>query len=446
MSAVLLTVGYYLAVTTTNDTIIERLLPVTGMVIVGTYFLFTQLSVFAIRILQRNRALYWKQTNLITLSTLAYRLKDNAHMFFLVTIVSTVAFCAVGALAATGTMSKKYELNFPFAVSYASYGENPSEAKHLAMIEADLQRQQVLIEKVSVTVKSQTSKTNGNKVVLVSETDYNRLANSLGYPAQSIAETEAKLIPGNISQIEKVANQRKPVTFQESGITLKINGAVEKPIFSRALMGMNLLLISDQVYDSIQVSEEMNRENWSWEKATYVGYTVKDWQETTQIGEQVNQELLAFYQQSEGPFTLPRFGFITSGAAYLHALQVNSVMLFVGLLVGAVFFIAAGSFLYFRLYMDLDHDRRQYQAITKIGLSEKELTKIVTTQLLLLFFVPLVVAVIHSSFAFVALQSMFQLSIAFHTISVLLGFIAAQIAYFLLIRARYTRHVKEAVL
>jgi putative ABC transport system permease protein len=89
-----------------------------------------------------------------------------------------------------------------------------------------------------------------------------------------------------------------------------------------------------------------------------------------------------------------------------------SIMLFVALLIGTVFFIAAGSFLYFRLYADLDYDRRQFATIAKIGLTDLELTRIVTRQLALLFFVPIGFAVVHSVFAFIALQKFFFLSIA----------------------------------
>jgi putative ABC transport system permease protein len=121
-------------------------------------------------------------------------------------------------------------------------------------------------------------------------------------------------------------------------------------------------------------------------------------------------------------------------------------MFFVALLVGIVFFIASGSFLYFRLYADLEYDIRQYNTIARIGLTDQELRTIVTKQLLLLFFVPFMLAVSHSLFAFKALQSLFSISIAQNMSLVLLSFLAAQIAYFLLIRARYLKMLKTKLL
>lgn len=89
---------------------------------------------------------------------------------------------------------------------------------------------------------------------------------------------------------------------------------------------------------------------------------------------------------------------------WIEMKQGNGLLLLLSVLVGVVFFTFAASLLYFRLYADLERDERQYQMIAKVGLSRKELRKIVTRQLLLMFFLPILVAVIHSSVAFTALQ------------------------------------------
>src|SRR5699024_113054 len=70
-------------------------------------------------------------------------------------------------------------------------------------------------------------------------------------------------------------------------------------------------------------------------------------------------------------------------------------ILFIGLFIGLVFFVSAGSFLYFRLYSDLDEDQRKFASIAKIGLTTRELKKVLTKQTALLFFAPIIVALIH---------------------------------------------------
>lgn len=61
-----------------------------------------------------------------------------------------------------------------------------------------------------------------------------------------------------------------------------------------------------------------------------------------------------------------------------------------------------------KLKFYLKRDQEQYQMISKLGLSQKELKKIITTQMMILFFLPIVVAMIHSSFAFLTLHQLGQ--------------------------------------
>lgn len=427
LSAVLIVAAYYLSVTTTEYTIGIRLIPVVLMVIVGTYLFFTQLSVFGIRLLKRNRLLFWKQTNLVTLSNLAYRMKDNARIFFLVTMVSTVAFCAVGTLASAAFLEQQAKDNSPFAFNYQVDTNKLGVVTMPKQIEEGLNKAKIPYDKVTANTKSQTSVQTGNRVTLVKLSDFNRIARKLGYPEEKLTNREARFIPPSPYSAKEFDEYNKEVTFKESDITVIATGRVEKSVFPSYTIGSNILLVSDQIYE--RISRPIDAE-------TFIGYNVVDWKKTEKLGEALtNQEYM--------PGTNEYF----SSFAYRVTMmkQASGALLFIGVLVGAVFFIAAGSFLYFRLYTDLEHDQRQYQAISKIGLTEKELNQIVTRQLLLLFFVPIVMAMIHSGFAFVALQSAIYYPIATHTITVLACFLVAQVMYFLLIRARYLRHVKAVI-
>lgn len=70
-----------------------------------------------------------------------------------------------------------------------------------------------------------------------------------------------------------------------------------------------------------------------------------------------------------------------------QSLQIAGPILFVGFFIGIVFFVCAGSFLYFRLFSDLEDDTRLFEMIRKVGLTSGELSKVVTIRLGLLFFV-----------------------------------------------------------
>src|SRR5699024_12042508 len=88
--------------------------------------------------------------------------------------------------------------------------------------------------------------------------------------------------------------------------------------------------------------------------------------------------------------------------------KVYVTILFVGLFIGVVFFVSAGSLLYFRFYSELDDDKEKFKAIAKKGLTEKELKKVINRQTAILFFAPIVVALIHGAVALTALSHMFD--------------------------------------
>ena len=80
-------------------------------------------------------------------------------------------------------------------------------------------------------------------------------------------------------------------------------------------------------------------------------------------------------------------------------------------LVGIVFFTFAASFIYFRLYTDLDRDQQQYKMISKMGLSKRELKKSCNETVIINVLLPITIAVIHTVVAYMALQQLVDFSI-----------------------------------
>lgn len=438
LSALLLGGGYTLAATATAATIGMLMIPVIMMTIIGTYFLFSQLSVFIINLLKRNDHFFLRRTNIITISDLAYRMKDNARMFFMVCIVSTVAFCAVGTLASFGVMDKEMELNMPFPISYSALDENPEALKQLQSIEAQFKEKNISYTKTLTPFLVDQSKQSGSAVRIVSESEFNKIAQLLKMDTLELQGEEAKLLPDNIAQSQYLDNANKTITLEKSGVTVSAHGRTDGPVFTQGMM-YNGIVVSDEMYAKIASQAD------AW---TLSGFQMEDWEDTKDIGSDVDKALMEAreaYYSNRDKAKEPQFDFSSLAGSNAEMKQMYSIMLFSALLVGAVFFIAAGSFLYFRLYTDLEQDKEHYRAIGKIGLKDSELSRIATSQLLLLFFVPIVVAIIHSIFAFTALQSLMNLSIAGQTFKVLAGFTVAQILYFLLIRWRYMSHLRQAV-
>ncbi|MDQ0116635.1 hypothetical protein [Paenibacillus harenae] len=136
---------------------------------------------------------------------------------------------------------------------------------------------------------------------------------------------------------------------------------------------------------------------------------------------------------------------VTSGEYELYELNKRyGPIMFVGLFFGVVFFVSAGSFLYFRLYMDVDGDKQKFMTIARMCLSEKELKKVLGRQTAILFFAP-IVALIHGAVALSALSSFFFYNLAKESAIVLSVFLAIQMIYFFIVRYFYTKQIKAAI-
>lgn len=433
LSALLLIVSYYLAATSTLHTMLFRMLPVIAMTTVGTYFFYTQLSVFLIRLLKRNRFFFWRKTNIVTISNLAYRLKDNARMFFMVTIVSAVAFCAVGALSSTKVLTDQSQVEFPTEISYLAVDDNPIHNQNLAQIEHELQERGITYTSNQVPVKvvdikSTTSKYPEEELVIIRFSDYKIIAQEAGYEF-----TESELTRNEVAFTrQSVLEQYLPETYvlEQDDIKIAPTHMTEHVVFPFQIIADEGVVVSDELYEKLEANHT----------ETFYGFYTKEVENTDGMLENLVDEGVAFASE-ENPYSI-----VVRGTINEQMLSMYRMMFFVALLVGAVFFLAAGSFLYFRLYADLDYDIRQYLTIKKIGLTDQELTKIVTSQLALLFFVPIALAFVHSGFAFAALQSFYQLSIATEVILVLAAFLVAQILYFFFIRYRYLKKLKKALI
>ena len=76
------------------------------------------------------------KSNILWISDLIYRIKDNARMLFLVTILSAVAFTAITGVYALSSVVRDESLkDNPFALTYTSYSSNDQEVEQVKIID-----------------------------------------------------------------------------------------------------------------------------------------------------------------------------------------------------------------------------------------------------------------------------------------------------------------------
>lgn len=166
----------------------------------------------------------------------------------------------------------------------------------------------------------------------------------------------------------------------------------------------------------------------------YFGASYQNWEKETSIIKKLNRSL-----KTDDVDFINRFEFFN------EMKKIFSLTLFIGFFVSALFFLAADSILYFKLYNDWEQDSKQYESLSKLGLTFKEMKQIAAKQVAILFFIPFAVATVHAGFAFKMLQNMVSGSVVKTSALVIIIFFVVQLCYYFLIRSLYTKKVEQVM-
>ncbi|MET3942522.1 putative ABC transport system permease protein [Paenibacillus sp. PvP094] len=409
------------------------------MVIAGTYLLFTQLSVYVIRALKRNQRLFFRKTNVLFLSELTYRMKDNAVMFFMVSVISASAFTGIGTMLAIADPGLSSMTN-PYAFTYTNSWDTPEAEGDIRQIEETLVDHEVPYVKGSYTQLYENN--TGSNIIKLSE--YNYLAKALGYKERTLdKENGAFMTPSNLAARKELRKQVEQ-GFSPTQVDLEVENYHQQVQLSPPAteivipvdFKVDIYVVSDELFEKMKRAYneflDLSEDYYSNKMTQFV---VEDWMGTRAFAPELVNSI------QDRPRTKGYFMFSALVVDWLNSKQTNGIILILSGLIGIVFFTFAASFTYFRLYADLERDEAQYRMIGKMGLSRPELRKIVTQQLLLMFFLPLLIALIHSSVAFVALQQLVDFSVMGYSLRIFFVFASMQILYFALVRWRYLRHM-----
>ncbi|MCM3762972.1 ABC transporter permease [Alkalihalobacillus oceani] len=419
-AVILLGAGYGVALSVEGVGVLAAMLPVIIVVTIGTYLLFTQLSVFIIRRLKRNEAMFWHKTNMLLFSDLSFRMKDNARTFFMVAMVSTVAFSAMGTLYSFQSVSSSYvEMRYPNTFAYLESDERDVE-EDIALVENMLAEEKVETDKAQMVLSYY--EVAGDRILIARQSDFNRFAELIG-------EEELELENGQMIAVEfegMAYGQTEELLGQTVPLASGVDVTAADTIESRALPEVDsYFVVTDHDFSELLLAPVEERGYHAWQAADGE-------QRILNVAERVYVKLpLSSISSRDYEVDQTKKGY--------------APIMFVGLFIGLVFFVAAGSFLYFRLYMDLDEDKEKFRAIAKMGLSVKELKKVLSRQTALLFFAPIVVALIHGAVALTALSHLFYENLVRESAIVLGTFLIIQIIYFFIVRFFYTKQIQVEI-
>jgi len=255
----------------------------TTSVVIGTYLFFSQLSIFILHRLKRNRNFYMNKTNILWISDLIYRIRDNTRMLFLVTILSAVAFTAITGVYALSSVVKDESLkDNPFALTFTSYGSNDNEQQQIRIIEEMLNSYGFNYERYKSEVIKQVSGDN-HTIHIIRLSDYNNRASAIGLEQMTLDKDQALLVPVYVRfdpKRDKTLSQ-KNIVLDNGEINLEVVGIAPKVIFYSGLF-QNLVVVNDETYKKITSIQE---------KYHSYSYDIPDWLNTLEVTEKLREEL-----------------------------------------------------------------------------------------------------------------------------------------------------------
>lgn len=378
---------------------------------------------------------------MLWISDLASRIRTNINMLFIVAMLSTVAFTMITFLYGFGKFTKlDVTRSSPFPFSYFSYDANPFANKHLTWLEQQLQKENFSYKKIEADLyetplKEDAGITTYNDIYAMKQSDYNKLAASLRMKQLFMSDNEAYVLSGSayftlFSQFDPSFN-RKSITLSSTNTILQVKGYEQAGAIPSNFSYQTLILPDVVVNNLPSTTKHVSAYN----------YNVQNWEKTYEIANDFMKKIQKDRQefQYEGPLIRSY-----ESADSLYRITSGSAAYFlIGTFLGVIFFIGAGSVLYFRMYTDLTNEQEKYVAISKIGVTNAEMKRSATIQLSILFFVPYVMASIHTMFATKMLQDVIDLSLFKEISAVLIIFGIVEIVFFLFIRSFYMQKLSE---
>jgi putative ABC transport system permease protein len=413
----------------------------------GTYFFYSQLSVLIIHLLKRNRKRVWRSTNLLWVSEISYKLKDNARMLFLVTIVTSIACISAGFVLAVDRDNKQQFMNNKFAFSYDVYQPEHIDAE-LATIEQPMQEAGIDFERYRIDSilasrrNFASDPTTSSDAEIVSASQFNELAALLDLPPvrHQSGQTAVAVYAGSNRL------PRQPLKLEETESTIQIVQEISLPQMGGVSDAGVLLIVEDAFFTRLS-ADLLSRPKYFYDVPSWTQLPSRQ-DEQSKIG----TELFAWNQkQIDESWGVPGFqnypNFLTvRSEKYLSTKDTTSVFSFIGIFIALIFSISTASFLYFKLHTELSADSRMYHSLSKIGLSSREMSAAATKQIAFIFFIPIPISAIQTLVVLKPVLQHIRLTYVYvntATFTVALAFLAAQTLYFVIARSRYIKALEK---
>ncbi|MEY8381240.1 ABC transporter permease [Ileibacterium valens] len=420
-----LAIGYGISLAVDNpvDAILLFFVAV-AFVIAGTYLTFIYGSIMVLKILQSNKRYYYKTRHFISVSSMKYRMKENAASLASIAILSTSVLVGISAttmllMTAVRTVNNQYPDNSKVQVE-TSFIESNQAAAAMNAINTAISFGDPSMEVAGygyITslgsfhensfVDSDQSGKHPTLIYFVFLDDFNRIMNTdiqlqdhqiYGYLPMiddgviKIGSTPFVLVQSE-EPIEHFYNLNR--SQNQFGITIEVVAVKDMEAINQALGRENLVTLVTSAKMSKTDLEEF--QNYIHDP-DYLGDNpiVKSYHNS------INQHLK---QAGLDPEQISgRLSYYDSQV--LEVLNLFGGLFFAGLYLSLMFLFAVILIMYYKQVTEGNADKKRFRILQNVGLEKKNIKQIINDQVLILFFMPLLMCAVHMAFAYPMLSNM----------------------------------------
>lgn len=398
IGVVTMAAGYYLAVSTKNPLeAINTFFVAVILVIIGTYALFLAGSIALLKLLRKQKKFYYKPNHFVSVSGMIYRMKQNAVGLANICILSTIVLVMISSTVSLyvgmdDVMAHQYPNDYQMTLYEASQ-EKIDKANKL--IEEELDRgglkkegetachygTAVLISqggnKFTTSENGTYSPRDLTELYVIPQEDYQKLENT----STSLKENEVIIY----TTAENYGRDSIQIDGRKFQVTEELDDFVlEEKNQSRVAPGMYMIVANDEVATQLDSLKSGLRYDIDFDMT---GSDEEKAVVEEKIADRITEELPGTYFTSRQAGTESFFGFY-------------GCLFFIGMYLGFMFLVATVLIIYYKQISEGLDDRERYVIMQKVGMDKREIRRAIRSQILIVFFLPLLFSILHIMVAF----------------------------------------------
>lgn len=426
---VILAAAYYIAVSIKHPlTALSMFFIAVIMVIVATYLIFIAGSVWICRLLQKNKRYYYKKNHFVSVSSMVYRMKRNGAGLASICILATMVLVMISSttclyFGAEDSLHSRYPRDISVSASYSGLDsmtdENISALRseisaavggaetenildyRCASLVGSLENGILDLSEASIYSTAIATYDYVAEVYIVPLADYN----AIGGTNESLGSGEAMIYAYRMDYTDKTFAVDELVSFRVKKVLDSF------PIADGSAMASiapTVFVIVPDFADTVaklggavsSSGDEPASLSWNYAFDT----PVSDEEEIAmceRIGERLSEcsETGGYRYYSRESLAANRADFY----------GMYGGLFFLGIMLSIAFICAAVLIIYYKQISEGYEDRRRFEIMQNVGMTKKEIRSSINSQLLTVFFLPLIFAGLHLGFAFPFIHKLLML-------------------------------------